>query len=48
MPENWKVLVQNSREKSTDDFYDVTKTWFEGEIDLSDTRSEPIVLSTDS
>ena len=48
MPENWKILVQNSREKSADDFYDVTKTWFEGAIDPSDTRSEPIVLPTDS
>ena len=48
MPENWKVLGQHSREKSADDFYDVTKTWFEGAIDPSDTRSEPIVPPTDS
>ena len=29
-------------------FYDVTKTWFKGESDPSDTQSEPIVLSTSS
>ena len=31
VPSNWKKLVDNSREKSTDGFYDITKSWFEAE-----------------
>ena len=30
VPANWNQLVQNSRQKSFDGFYDVTKTWFDG------------------
>ena len=33
MPDNWAKLVANSREKSTDDFFDLTKTYFEPEHD---------------
>ena len=33
--ENWSDLVTNSREKSTEGFYDITKTWFDGEIDIT-------------
>ena len=33
MPSNWETLVKNSREKSTDEFYDLTKTWLEPEAD---------------
>ena len=28
--ENWADLVTNSREKSTEGFYDISKTWFYG------------------
>ena len=35
VPENWSELVRHSRQKSYDGFYDVTKTWFEGEQDPS-------------
>ena len=28
VPPNWAKLVLNSREKSTEEYYDVTKTWF--------------------
>ena len=30
--ENWVELVTTSREKSTEGFYDITKTWFDGEV----------------
>ena len=33
--ENWADLVTNSREKSTEGFYDITKTWFDGEVDIT-------------
>ena len=33
VPSNWKTLVDNSREKNTDEFYNLTKTWFEPETD---------------
>ena len=29
VPPNWAKLVANSREKSTNEFYDLSKTWFE-------------------
>ena len=32
---NWKKMVDSSREKSTAGFYDVTKTWFDPEHDIS-------------
>ena len=35
MPDNWQQLVINSREKSTDGFFDVTKTWLTEEKDDS-------------
>ena len=35
VPDNWHQLVCNSREKSTDGFYDVTKTWLTAEHDIS-------------
>ena len=35
VPDNWTELVTNSREKSTEDFYDITKTWFDGEVDIT-------------
>ena len=31
MPSNWKELVDNTRGKSADGFYDITKTWFEAD-----------------
>ena len=43
VPDNWAQLVQNSREKSVDGFYDVTKTWYEGSFDPTsgDTITSP-------
>ena len=35
VPENWSDLVTNSREKSTEGFYDITKTWFDREVDIT-------------
>ena len=35
VPENWAKLVKNSRVRSVDGFYDVTKTWFNGIPDPS-------------
>ena len=35
VPENWADLVTNSKEKSTEVFYDITKTWFDGEVDIT-------------
>ena len=32
-PKNWELLDQNSRERSTDEFYDLTKTWFQATPD---------------
>ena len=44
VPENWKQLVDNSCEKSVEGFYDLTKTWFEGESDLTaDAPTQPIM-----
>jgi len=40
VPSNWKTLVDNSREKNTDEFYNLTKTWFEPE---SDETAEEII-----
>ena len=31
VPSNWKELVDNTREKPADEFYDTTKTWFEAD-----------------
>ena len=39
VPSNWKELVDNTREKSADGFYDITKTWFE-----ADPAPPPIAL----
>ena len=35
MPPNWAKLVESSREKSTSEFYDLTKTWFNPISDAS-------------
>ena len=35
VPENWAELVASSKEKSIEGFYDVTQTWFKGEVDPS-------------
>ena len=35
VPENWAELVASSKENSIEGFYDVTKTWFEGKVNLS-------------
>ena len=35
MPNNWHQLVCNSREKSTDGFYNVTKTWLTAQHEIS-------------
>ena len=43
VPSNWEELVVNTREKSADGFYDITKTWFDAD------QSDPHVLpNTDS
>ena len=43
VPPNWESLVQGSREKSTSEFYDLTKTWFDAVPDESagETQSQP-------
>ena len=35
VPPNWEKLVQGSKEKSTDEFFDLTKTWFQPTSDES-------------
>jgi hypothetical protein len=35
VPPNWNKLVTSSREKSTDEFFDLTKTWFQPTSDES-------------
>ena len=35
IPENWEELVANSKEKSIEGFYGITKKYFEGEVDKS-------------
>ena len=47
MPSNWSQLVENSRTKSVDGFYDVTKTWFEGQADPADTDPHSILPQAD-
>ena len=39
MPANWHQSVTNSREKSTEGFYDVTKTWLKAGIDEAATTN---------
>ena len=49
MPDNWQQLVCNSREKSTDGFYDITKTWLTEEEDISaDTATNQAIESANS
>ena len=49
VPDNWQQLVCNSREKSTDGFYDVTKTWLSVEEDISaDTTINQAINSVNS
>ena len=33
--DNWVELITNSREKSTEVFYDITKTWFDVDVDIT-------------
>ena len=47
MPSNWSQLVENSRTKSVDGFYDVTKTWFEGQADPADADPHSILPQAD-
>ena len=32
---NWADLVTNSRKNNTEGFYDITKTWFDGEVEIT-------------
>jgi hypothetical protein len=41
VPDNWAELVTNSRQKCTDGFYDVTKTWFDGTTDVPSGEANP-------
>ena len=43
VPPNWEKLVSGSREKSTEEFFDLTKTWFEP---ISDASADEIMQST--
>ena len=46
VPDNWSDLVTNSREKSTEGFYDIKKTWFDGEVDITaDSPAKSIPLA---
>ena len=46
VPENWADSVTNSRENSTLGFYDITKTWFDGEVDITaDSPATSIALA---
>ena len=49
VPENWAQLVKNSSLKSTEEFYDVAKTWFEDQEDPAsqDSNSGPAIISQD-
>ncbi len=42
VPPNWAKLVLNSSEKTTNEFYDLTKTWFCGQ---SDEAADEIIMS---
>jgi len=43
VPPNWEQLVQHSRELVTTEQFDLTKTWFEGENDITvDTILQPL------
>ena len=46
VPDNWHQLVRNSREKSTDGVYDVTKTWLIAEHDISAGKTTKVSDST--
>ena len=41
VPDNWKQVVQNSRGKSADGFYDVIKKWFDTQADPSANSPSP-------
>ena len=41
IPPNWEQLVKNSSELVTDQDYDLSRTWFDGEKDPSDEPDEP-------
>ena len=43
VPQNWERLVTGSREKSTEEFFDLTKTWFEP---IPDASADEIMHST--
>ena len=46
VPKNWELLVQNSRERSTDEFYDLTKTWFQATQDKTAEDLENVHLGS--
>ena len=46
VPSNWAKLVEGSREKSTEEFYDLTKTWFDSASD--ETAGENIEIDSTS
>ena len=48
VPANWADLVQNTRERTTEEFYDLSKTWLEPVLDPSDSAAEPIVSTGSS
>ena len=43
VPKNWADLVENTREKATEEFYDLSKTWFEPVPDPSASDNEAVV-----
>ena len=47
-PENWADLVTNSREKSTEGFYDITKTWFDGKVEITTDCPATSIPSSDT
>ena len=47
VPENWADLITNSRENSIEGFYDITKTWFDGEVDITADSPATSISSAD-
>ena len=43
VPKNWADLVENTRERTTEEFYDLSKTWFEPVVDPTAEDNEHIV-----
>ena len=46
VPANWEDLVEDSRHNSVYGFYDITKTWFEGQFDPSGTDSHQFAAAS--